>query len=139
MPISQVYTYTQLRTFYVILVLLSWNFTNAFEKDEIVKPIETWTKNRTSFSSTDLIWTIYRKTDRQFFLYMDDYLRASYRFSAIGIPLNLAVIFLIVGLKLLHLHCIFTWLGVFFANLSLLLCHFFELQAVICMGSDTQE
>ena len=64
-------------------------------------------------------------------MYMDGYLKFSHLlFAVIGIPLNLGVIVLIVGLKRLHLQRTFSWLGLGFANIFLLLVHLVELQAV---------
>ena len=62
-------------------------------------------------------------------LYIDGYLTISHLLCIVpGIPLNLGVIALIVGLKRLHSHRTFTWLGVGFANTFVLLFHLVELQ-----------
>ena len=64
-------------------------------------------------------------------LYIDEYLTISHLLSAIiGIPLNLGVIGLIVGMKRLHSQRTFTWLGAGLANVFLFLVHLVELQAV---------
>ena len=64
-------------------------------------------------------------------IYIDCYLKGSHLlFIVIGIPLNLSVIGLIVGLKRLHLQRTFAWLGVAFSNVFLLLYLSFELLAV---------
>ena len=66
-----------------------------------------------------------------YFPYIDGYLKTSHLImTAIGIPLNLGVIALVVGMKRLHLQRTFTWLGVGFANVFLLLYHLIELHSV---------
>ena len=65
------------------------------------------------------------------FLYIDGYLQITHLlFPIIGIPLNLGVMALIVGLKRLHSQRTFTWLGVGLCNVLVLLAHLNEFLVV---------
>ena len=72
--------------------------------------------------------------------YTDGYLKLSHLlFAVIGIPLNVGVIGLIIGLKRLHSRRTFTWLGVGFANVFLLAVHLAKLDIIYLLPSPADE